>query len=546
MSRDAAPSHNPGTEANPPLTRKEMREREREAQQSANQRSSAKRPAKTPVVPVLADLFSPHSQPAPEEQQRQPAAVEPRPVVAVVLPSAVETAPESVESQAAAAASEPFAVAVPEIVTATVDRPVSVESAVALPSRRSMRTKAAAVASVPAIPTPAFPAPASSVVVSPAPVSVAPPVVAPGAPTVSERLFTAPISTVHAPAAATAAVDPAPSEPQSIGADAPFDIFGLTPSTVTSTSDASVETLESNAALAVAPTSRKRSRPAKAAQSGRAPKQATAATAPRSRKATNSAVKSKRVWVSRKALAPSNTSGSSSKRSASKALSFVAMLFAFPILVGVSVPSNIFMDADSATIAAGAPVADVAALSANARASQSLAVSDDVAGEVAAHDDIKVISYAEVLALKYAGIDYEYSATSGDVRWPFPYSVPITDGFGDRVGGFHKGTDFAAASGTPIYAIADGTVDLIQADWSGYGYHAVISHTINGQQVTSLYAHMITDSSPVVVGQQVKAGDFLGLVGETGIAYGAHLHFEVHLDDVPVDPYAWLTANAVD
>ena len=208
------------------------------------------------------------------------------------------------------------------------------------------------------------------------------------------------------------------------------------------------------------------------------------------------------------------------------------MLFAFPIFVGVSVPSNVFLNADSATIAAGENEADVAALSANVRSNQSLAVSDDVQSEVAAHDNIKVISYAEVLALKYAGISYEYNATTGAVRWPFPYSVPITDGYGDRIGGFHKGTDFAAPSGTPIYAIADGTVELIQSDWSGYGYHAIISHTVNGQQVKSLSAHMVTDSSPIVVGQEIKAG--------------AHLHFEIHLDDVPVDPFAWLTANAVN
>ncbi|MBH0055015.1 M23 family metallopeptidase [Salinibacterium sp. SWN167] len=359
-----------------------------------------------------------------------------------------------------------------------------------------------------------------------------------GAPTVSERLFTAPIATVPASAAAAAS----DSVSQEASADEPLSIFGITPDPAVVTQAVSV-----SPAAHVAD-ERPRTKSGKAAKSARAlkpAKAAKAATAPASRAPRGSAVKSKRVWVSSAAFAPSGTPRRRTKAAASKALSLVAMLFAGAILVGVSVPSNVFVNENSVAIAAIAPEGDLADVG-SARTAQSLAVSDDVSGEVTAHDDLKVVSSAEVLALKYAGADYEYIATTGAVRWPFPYEVPITDGFGYRASGFHKGTDFAAASGTPIYAIADGTVDLIQADWSGYGYHAVISHVINGQQVESLYAHMITDSSPLVVGQQISAGDFIGLVGETGIAYGAHLHFEVHLDGVPVDPYAWLTVNAVD
>ncbi|WP_205030368.1 peptidoglycan DD-metalloendopeptidase family protein [Salinibacterium amurskyense] len=514
MSRDTQFPQHPGTGENPPLTRKELRERERQAQQGSRKKSSSKHPVEAPVAPVLADLFTSHSSPSSSSSN-------PEPEIAEAV--AVEVAPTVIPAQLVEAELVERAVVEPAVVASS-----SAVTAAALPSRRSMRNKQAAV-EVPAIPVAATSAPAS----------VVPP--APGAPTVSERLFTAPIATVSAPTTESVP-DTAPT---SIRADEPLDLLGITPTTLVASSYDAAAATTAEAPVAT-PASRKRSKPGKAAKAARTPKQAAAATAPRSRKKSGSTVKSKRVWVSRKALAPSSSSGSSGKRSASKALSLVAMLFAFPILVGVSVPSNVFMNADSAVIAAGAPAADVAALSATPRTTQSLAVSDDVESEVAAHDNIKVISYAEVLALKYAGVDYEYRATTGAIRWPFPYSIPITDGFGYRSSGFHKGTDFAAASGTPIYAVADGTVELIQADWSGYGYHAVISHTINGQQVTSLYAHMITDSSPIVVGQEIKAGDFIGLVGETGIAYGAHLHFEIHLDDVPVDPYAWLTANAVN
>ncbi|MBH0130851.1 M23 family metallopeptidase [Salinibacterium sp. NK8237] len=359
-----------------------------------------------------------------------------------------------------------------------------------------------------------------------------------GAPTVSERLFTAPIATVPASTASLAS-DVAT---QHTADDEPLGFFGLTPETATAAPSASAGAVVH---LAEGQPKRKRAKSGSAATSARAPKSTKAATAPASRAPRGSAVKSKRVWVSSAAFAPNGSPRRRTKAAASKALSLVAMLFAGAILVGVSVPSNAFVNENSVAIAAIAPEGDLAAVG-SARTAQSLAVSDDVSSGVTAHDDLKVVSSAEVLALKYAGADYEYIATTGSVRWPFPYEVPITDGFGYRASGFHKGTDFAAASGTPIYAIADGTVDLIQSDWSGYGYHAVISHVINGQQVQSLYAHMITDSSALVVGQEIKAGDFIGLVGETGIAYGAHLHFEVHLDGVPVDPYAWLTANALD
>jgi murein DD-endopeptidase MepM/ murein hydrolase activator NlpD len=220
------------------------------------------------------------------------------------------------------------------------------------------------------------------------------------------------------------------------------------------------------------------------------------------------------------------------------------MLFAGALLVGVSVPSNAFVSAED--MAAAAPQLEAPNLATDSRTSQSLAVSDEVVNDVARQDSIKVISYAEVLALEYAGVSYQYRATAGAIRWPFPYEIPITDGFGDRIGGFHKGTDFAAHEGTPIYAIADGVVSYVQSDYSGYGYHVVITHVVNGQQVQSQYAHMVTGSSPLVVGDPITVGDFVGLVGQTGISYGAHLHLEIHLDEVPVDPFAWLSANAVN
>lgn len=165
-------------------------------------------------------------------------------------------------------------------------------------------------------------------------------------------------------------------------------------------------------------------------------------------------------------------------------------------------------------------------------------------------DSWGVTSYAEMLRLKYGTRDYSYSVDyTGPVRWPFPYAVPITSGFGDRASpcrgcsSDHRGIDLAPGGSVPIYAIADGVVSSAQEGWS-YGTHIFIDHEINGQRVTSLYAHMATGSTPLQPGQQVKVGDFVGMVGNTGASTGNHLHLEIRPDGVPVDPLFWLRLNA--
>jgi murein DD-endopeptidase MepM/ murein hydrolase activator NlpD len=231
------------------------------------------------------------------------------------------------------------------------------------------------------------------------------------------------------------------------------------------------------------------------------------------------------------------------KRRAVRARDFLsvgAMLFAGALLIGMSVPANAFMTNAGGT----APLAD-----AEAMPGQSVAVSDDVLTAAVSRDSFEVVSWAQRLAERYGNAG-TFTATSGAIRWPFPYSVPTTDGFGPRpewVSGtaFHNGVDFTPGNGTPIYAIADGVVALHAEDQWGFGNHVIIQHSIPGQNVESLYAHMQTGSSPLQTGDVIKVGDFIGLVGDTGNSYGAHLHFEVHIDKVPVDPFAWLTANAV-
>ena len=97
----------------------------------------------------------------------------------------------------------------------------------------------------------------------------------------------------------------------------------------------------------------------------------------------------------------------------------------------------------------------------------------------------------------------------------------ITSGYGDRVGGFHFGTDLGGAWGTPIHAAAAGTA---YRGWEagGAGNYITINH---GGGVYTLYMHQ--SSFAVSDGQWVSAGQIIGYVGETGNAHGAHLHFEV-------------------
>lgn len=95
---------------------------------------------------------------------------------------------------------------------------------------------------------------------------------------------------------------------------------------------------------------------------------------------------------------------------------------------------------------------------------------------------------------------------------------------------FHEGLDFASDRGTPVYATADGKV--IHADWQGGYVNLVeISH---GYGYVTRYAHL--SKIDVKEGQEIKRGDKIAEVGNTGKSTGPHLHYEVRLNDVPQNP----------
>lgn len=240
------------------------------------------------------------------------------------------------------------------------------------------------------------------------------------------------------------------------------------------------------------------------------------------------------------------------RRIAKKTFPPVVMLSVAALLVGTSVPANALFDPDAPPASIAMSSMSLDAATAVAPEGQVIEVdsAEDIAATAATRDEWSVTSYAELLRLKYGSRSFSYSTTgTGAVRWPFPYAVPIASGYGERVApcrwcsSYHQGLDFNPGAGTPIYAIADGVV--LQSEYSGgFGQHAIIEHVINGQTVTSTYAHMTGGSSPLVPGQQVLVGDFVGTVGSTGTSTGAHLHFEIRIDGLAIDPYAWLQANA--
>jgi len=123
----------------------------------------------------------------------------------------------------------------------------------------------------------------------------------------------------------------------------------------------------------------------------------------------------------------------------------------------------------------------------------------------------------------------------GRIGRPIP-DAQLSSPFGLRAdplgggAGFHPGLDLAAVAGTPIRAAADGTV-VTAGDCGGYGNCVVVDH---GVSLATLYGHQSVVL--VTAGQPVVAGQVIGLVGSTGMSTGPHLHFELRLHGIPIDP----------
>ena len=116
--------------------------------------------------------------------------------------------------------------------------------------------------------------------------------------------------------------------------------------------------------------------------------------------------------------------------------------------------------------------------------------------------------------------------------WTKPTNGRFTSKFGWRDIGFgqefHYGIDLANSSGTPVVAAADGVVTYASS-MSGYGNVVMITHSINGQIFTTVYAHL--NGFWTSKGQTVSKGQKIGPMGNTGRSFGSHLHFEIHVGE---------------
>jgi murein DD-endopeptidase MepM/ murein hydrolase activator NlpD len=122
----------------------------------------------------------------------------------------------------------------------------------------------------------------------------------------------------------------------------------------------------------------------------------------------------------------------------------------------------------------------------------------------------------------------------------WPIEGRVASSFGEREdpfngeGAFHSGIDIDAPYGTPVRAAADG--DVVGASTvSGYGREVVLDH---GHELRTVYGHL--SSIAVISGQHVTRGEVIGYVGQSGRATGPHLHYEVRVHNVPVNPHKYL------
>jgi virulence factor Mce-like protein len=127
----------------------------------------------------------------------------------------------------------------------------------------------------------------------------------------------------------------------------------------------------------------------------------------------------------------------------------------------------------------------------------------------------------------------DFEATPGD-GFVWPVEGEVSSGFGPRDGGMHTGLDIDADTGTPVIASESGVV-TVAGEYYGYGTTVVIDH---GHGFSSLYGHL--SALEPKTGQRVERGEVIGLVGCTGSCTGDHLHFEIRIEDEPVDPLPYL------
>ena len=163
-------------------------------------------------------------------------------------------------------------------------------------------------------------------------------------------------------------------------------------------------------------------------------------------------------------------------------------------------------------------------------------------------DQLYALRHTALSGAASVGISLGLTKNSTTADWIRANSAPnlwpvegqITASFGERIdpfngeGAFHSGVDISSVVGSPVIAPADGAVTF--ADFlGGYGRAIMIDH---GHGITTRYGHL--SSFAVTAGQYIHRGDTIGYVGSSGRSTGPHLHYEVRINDAPVNPYKYL------
>ena len=155
---------------------------------------------------------------------------------------------------------------------------------------------------------------------------------------------------------------------------------------------------------------------------------------------------------------------------------------------------------------------------------------------------------AAVIAISAGGLRLMPSMSFADSEYTpsiWPVMGHITDSFGERLdpfsgeGAFHTGVDVASDYGAPVHATADGVVTIAD-DHAGYGRLVVIDH---GFGITTWYAHLSAFSA--VPGARVKRGEVVGYTGISGRSTGPHVHYEVRMNNAPVNPWRYMKGSTV-
>jgi murein DD-endopeptidase MepM/ murein hydrolase activator NlpD len=230
------------------------------------------------------------------------------------------------------------------------------------------------------------------------------------------------------------------------------------------------------------------------------------------------------------------------RRLATKAVTVAAMSFVALMAVATSLPAEALLSSSDVQTAVRA--------SQQQTDSEPLQTLDLAGGDtiMVERDGYSSSTIADSAAA--SGIRMENTFTNnpnGVIQWPFAVGVHIGDQFGYRncagCSVNHGGQDFNPGVGAPIQSISDGVVSFAEDGEGSLGVHMIIDHMIDGELVSSVYAHMIHGSMLFKAGDVIKVGQVIGQTGSTGMSTGPHLHFEIRvggITGVKVDSLQWL------